>query len=86
MSLRVIITAALAALLCGTAGAARLSQPLDIELAIDTTGSMGQSIKRIQRDAAKLVTDLRARFPGPASRSSSSRTRRTRPSTKCCSR
>jgi hypothetical protein len=63
MSLRVIITAALAALLCGTAGGARLSQPLDVELAIDTTGSMGPSIKRMQRDAAKLVTDLRTRFP-----------------------
>jgi hypothetical protein len=64
MSLRVSIAAALAALLCGAAGAARQAQPLDVELAIDTTGSMGPSIHRIQRDAAKLVTDLRARFPG----------------------
>src|SRR4051794_15080468 len=64
MSLRVIIAAALAALLCGAAGAARQAQPLDVELAIDATASMGPSIHRIQRDAAKLVTDLRARFPG----------------------
>jgi hypothetical protein len=47
MSLRVIITAALAALLCGTAGAARQAQPLDVELAIDTTNTMGPSIHRI---------------------------------------
>src|SRR4051794_832360 len=64
MSLRVIIAAALAAQLCGAAGAARQAQPLDVELAIDATASMGPSIHRIQRDAAKLVTHLRARFPG----------------------
>lgn len=38
--------------------------PLDIELAIDTTGSMGASIEQAQEDAKTLVTDVEAQFPG----------------------
>jgi hypothetical protein len=38
--------------------------PVDVELAIDTTGSMGPSIARIQRDAEKLVAGIEARSPG----------------------
>ena len=64
MTVRVLIAALLAAALAGAAGAARASQPLDVELAIDATGSMGPSIHRIQRDAATLVTYLRTRYPG----------------------
>ncbi len=35
----------------------------DVELAIDATGSMGPSIKRIQRDAEKLVAGIQAQVP-----------------------
>src|SRR5436190_16700196 len=38
--------------------------PLDIELAIDTTGSMGASIDQAQADAKTLVDDVEAKFPG----------------------
>ena len=37
---------------------------VDIEIAIDTTGSMGLSIAQAQRDAKTLVADVRARYPG----------------------
>jgi hypothetical protein len=50
--------------LAATGWARSSGTPLDVEVAIDTTGSMGPSIQRIQRDAAKLVTDLQARYPG----------------------
>ncbi len=64
MALRALIVCALLAVLCSAAGAAPAAEPLDIELAIDTTGSMGPSIHRIQRDALRLVKETRARFPG----------------------
>src|SRR4051794_38741730 len=48
----------------GWARAHSAATPLDVELAIDTTGSMGPSIARIQRDAAKIVDGIRARAPG----------------------
>lgn len=35
---------------------------LDIEIAIDTTGSMGSSIRQAQADAKGLVRDIRARY------------------------
>jgi hypothetical protein len=49
--------------------ATALSQPVastlvDVEIAIDTTGSMGGSITQAQNDAKTLVADVRARFPG----------------------
>jgi Mg-chelatase subunit ChlD len=40
------------------------SAPLDIEIAIDTTGSMGASIRQAQEDAKRLVNDIRAKYPG----------------------
>src|SRR4051794_24714033 len=64
MKFCVLICALAAAALCGAAGARPAAAPLEVELAVDTTGSMGPSIKRIQRDAAKIVTATRARFPG----------------------
>src|SRR3954468_2614263 len=48
----------------GWARALRAVPPVDVELAIDTTGSMGPSIARIQRDAEKIVTGIQARSPG----------------------
>jgi hypothetical protein len=35
---------------------------LDVEIPIDTTGSMGGSIARAQADAKGLVSDIRARY------------------------
>jgi hypothetical protein len=64
MTVRVILAAVLVGLLAASAGAARARQPLDVELAVDATGSMGPSIHRIQRDATKLVTYLRTHYPG----------------------
>ncbi len=64
MPVRLLISAAAAAVLCGVAAAAPAPSPLDVELAIDTTGSMGPSIARIQRDAERLVTGIRASSPG----------------------
>ena len=39
---------------------------LDVEIAIDTTGSMSSSITQAQADAKGLVTDIRARYPSAA--------------------
>jgi hypothetical protein len=64
MAIRALTFALVLCCLTGVAAAAPASAPLDIELAIDTTGSMGPSIKRMQRDAARLVNETRARFPG----------------------
>jgi hypothetical protein len=37
---------------------------LDIEIAIDTTSSMGPAIAQAQADAKRLVSDVRSRYPG----------------------
>ncbi|MGZ4400313.1 MAG: vWA domain-containing protein [Gaiellaceae bacterium] len=57
---------------CAIAGSATgaAAQPaagtslVDIEIAIDTTGSMGGSITQAQNDAKTLVADVRARYQG----------------------
>lgn len=56
------------------AGAASTDSPnaaskavtLDVEIAIDTTGSMGSSIAQAQTDAKGLVSDIRARYASAA--------------------
>ncbi len=37
---------------------------LDIEIAIDTTSSMGASIAQAQADSKRLVTEVQQRYPG----------------------
>jgi hypothetical protein len=66
MPLRAVAVTFTACALCAGAAAAPRSstQKLDVELAVDTTGSMGPSIRRIQRDAEKLVGGIEARVPG----------------------
>src|SRR4051794_21346122 len=64
MAIRLALVAVLGTALCATASAAPATAPLDVELAIDTTGSMGPSIARIQRDAEKIVDGIKARSPG----------------------
>ena len=61
MAIRALTFALVLGCLAGVAAAAPAAAPLDIELATDTTGRMGPSIKRIQRDAARLVKETRAR-------------------------
>jgi hypothetical protein len=53
------------ALACAPAASAEeaTSAPLDIEIAIDTTGSMGPSIEQAKKDAKEIVRDTRAQFP-----------------------
>src|SRR4051812_46232749 len=64
MIVRALTCAVLAAALCAAASAApRVSAPLDVEIAIDTTGSMGPSIRRIQRDSVKLVAAIKKASP-----------------------
>lgn len=48
----------------GSSDAASKAVALDVEIAIDTTGSMGSSISQAQADAKGLVKDIRARFSG----------------------
>src|SRR4051812_13647571 len=62
--LALLLAVAAAASFCAAAFARPATAPLDVELAIDTTGSMGPSIARIQRDAAKIVDGIRARSAG----------------------
>lgn len=66
MAFRVSFFLALAsmAVLAATGFARTTVAPVDVEIAIDTTGSMGPSIVRFQRDAAKIVDEIRARSPG----------------------
>jgi len=64
MAVRLALVSLLGAVLCAAAFAAPRATPLDVELAIDTTGSMGPSIMRIQRDAEKIVNAIKARAPG----------------------
>jgi hypothetical protein len=46
----------------GSPNAASKAVTLDVELAIDTTGSMASSIAQAQADAKGLVSDIRARY------------------------
>lgn len=45
------------------ASAQSSTAPLDIEIAIDTTGSMGPSIEQAKKDAKDIVRDTRSQFP-----------------------
>jgi hypothetical protein len=58
------------ALFCGSSSGGALASPLvepqgqiDIELAFDTTGSMGPSIEHAKRDGATIVARVRDAFP-----------------------
>ncbi len=65
--IRVGALLALAAALVSATGAASASapaEPVDIEIAIDTTGSMGSSIRQAQDDARRLVSGVRTFAPG----------------------
>lgn len=64
MAVRLALLSLLGAALCAAATAAPAKAPLDVELALDTTGSMGPSIARIQRDAVKIVDGIKRRSPG----------------------
>jgi hypothetical protein len=58
------LTAFLVFAIAGPAsGAPRALPPLDVELAIDTTGSMGPTIAQAQDDAKKLVASIKAINP-----------------------
>jgi hypothetical protein len=51
--------------LAGTSmGAQRALAPVDVEIAMDTTGSMGPTIAQAQDDAKKLVANIKAMSPG----------------------
>src|SRR3954452_22914308 len=62
--LALLLAVATGSVLCAAAFARSSSTPLDVELAVDTTGSMGPLIARLQRDAVKIVDGIRARSPG----------------------
>lgn len=68
LALSLLVTAVLAgAASTGSSNAASKAskaRALDVEIAIDTTGSMGSSISQAQADAKGLVKDIRARFAG----------------------
>jgi Mg-chelatase subunit ChlD len=59
-----VIACAIAGFAAGASSPAAASTRVDVEIAIDTTGSMGGSITQAQRDAKTLVADVRARYPG----------------------
>jgi hypothetical protein len=58
------LTAAGATAAYGVSTKAAATSQLDIEIAIDTTSSMGASIRQAQDDSKRLVNDVRARYPG----------------------
>jgi hypothetical protein len=61
----IFVTAVLAgAASIGASNAASRAVKLDVEVAIDTTGSMSSSIAQAQADAKGLVSDIRARYAG----------------------
>ena len=60
----VLLAAAGATAAYGVSTRFAATAPLDIEIAIDTTGSMGASIRQAQADAKRLVNDIRAKYPG----------------------
>jgi Mg-chelatase subunit ChlD len=47
-----------------SSGNAQARPQLDIEIAIDTTSSMGASIAQAQADSKRLVTEVQQRYPG----------------------
>lgn len=64
MALRALVVVAVVSVSCAVAAASpRAVTPLDVEIAVDTTGSMGPSIVRLQRGAEKLVAGIKARVP-----------------------
>ena len=48
----------------GVSGGASATPVLDIEIAIDTTSSMGASIAQAQADSKRLVDEVQQRYPG----------------------
>jgi hypothetical protein len=62
-SLFVVVVLVGAAASTGSPKAASKAVTLDVEVAIDTTGSMSDSIQQAQTDAKGLVSDIRARYP-----------------------
>jgi hypothetical protein len=58
------LTAAGATTAYGVSSKTAATAQLDIEIAIDTTSSMGSSISQAQADSKRLVNDVRARYPG----------------------
>lgn len=65
MSTRLLAAALMAAsLLAAPAAGAPAAVAVDIEIAIDTTGSMGPSIRQAQQDVRNLVQGVRAAAPG----------------------
>jgi hypothetical protein len=60
----VLLAAAGATAAYGVSSGSAATPLLDIEIAIDTTSSMGASIRQAQDDSKKLVNDVRARYPG----------------------
>jgi hypothetical protein len=58
------LTAAGATAAYGVSTKTAATPQLDIEIAIDTTSSMGSSISQAQADSKRLVNDVRARYPG----------------------
>lgn len=65
-SLLVVVVLVSAAASTGSPKAASKPVILDVEIAIDTTGSMGSSIAQAQTDAKGLVSDIRARYASAA--------------------
>lgn len=65
LGLGIVATATVAAVVAaGSLEAKPQATSIDIEIAIDTTSSMGPAIAQAQQDAKKLVSDVRARYPG----------------------
>jgi hypothetical protein len=58
------LTAAGATAAYGVSSKTAATAQLDIEIAIDTTSSMGSSISQAQADSKRLVNDVKARYPG----------------------
>ena len=59
-----LLAAAGATAAYGVSSGATATPPLDIEIAIDTTSSMGASISQAQADSKRLVNNIRTRYPG----------------------
>ena len=59
-----LLAAAGATTAYGVSNGSNAAPLLDIEIAIDTTSSMGPSIAQAQADSKRLVTEVQARYPG----------------------
>jgi von Willebrand factor type A domain-containing protein len=59
-----VLAAAGATAAYGVSAKTAATLQLDIEIAIDTTSSMGASIRQAQDDSKRLVNDVKARYPG----------------------